>query len=139
MDITIRAACTGDIDSVLQLWKRSGAHPSTTDTAHDLRRVIDAPHAAVLIAVADDGTIVGSLIATFDGWRGNVYRMAVDSPMRRRGIARLLAAEGERFLHDAGAVRLSALVEGDQPVAQAFWESVGFEHYEGMRRYSKNI
>ena len=65
--------------------------------------------------------------------------MVVDSSVRRRGIARRLEAEGERFLRDAGAVRLSALVEGDQPIAQAFWESVGFQHYEGMLRYSKNV
>ena len=139
MGLTIREACTADIDAVLQLWKRAGAHPSATDTANDLGRVIDAHHAAVLIAVDADGTIVGSLIATFDGWRGNVYRMVVDSSVRRRGIARRLEAEGELFLRDAGAVRLSALVEGDHPIAQAFWESVGFQHYEGMLRYSKNV
>jgi ribosomal protein S18 acetylase RimI-like enzyme len=83
--------------------------------------------------------VVGSLLATFDSWRGNFYRMAVDPEWRRRGLARRLADTGEEWLRDAGAVRLSALVEGDRDVAQAFWESVGFEHYKGMRRYSKNL
>jgi ribosomal protein S18 acetylase RimI-like enzyme len=135
----IRHATKGDVDDLLELWRRAGAHPSATDTPHDLARVIDAPHAAVLVAVAEDGTLVGSVIAAFDGWRGNLYRMAVDPKERRLGLARRLNAEAEDWLRAAGARRLSALVEGDREIAQVFWEAMGFEHYEGMRRYSKNL
>ena len=136
---TIRHATKDDVDDVLELWRRAGAHPSATDTPHDLARVIDAPNAAVLVAVAEDGTLVGSVIAAFDGWRGNLYRMAVDPKERRLGLARRLNAEAGDWLRAAGARRLSALVEGDREIAQVFWEAVGFEHYEGMRRYSKNL
>ena len=135
----IRHATPADIDGLLALWTRAGAHPSATDTPEDLARVIAVPQAAVLVAVAGDGAIVGSVIATFDGWRGNVYRMAVDPALRRHGQATRLAAAAEEWMRAAGAVRLSALVEGDREVAQAFWESVGFEHYEGMRRYAKIV
>jgi ribosomal protein S18 acetylase RimI-like enzyme len=137
--LTIRHATKDDVDDLLALWERSGAHPSATDTPHDLRRVVDAPHAAVLVAVAGDGALAGSLIATFDGWRGNFYRMVVDPRMRRLGLARRLTTEGETWLRAAGAKRLTALVEGDREIAQVFWDSVGFERYEGMRRYSKNL
>jgi ribosomal protein S18 acetylase RimI-like enzyme len=136
---TIRHATKDDVDDLLELWRRAGAHPSATDTPHDLARVIDAPHAAVLVAVAEDGTLAGSVIAAFDGWRGNLYRMAVDPEERRLGLARSLNTEAEDWLRAAGARRLSALVEGDREIAQVFWEAVGFEHYEGMRRYSKNL
>lgn len=136
---TIRRAANADVDALLDLWQRAESHPSATDNPRDLSRVIDVPHAAVFVAVDDAGTIVGSIIATFDGWRGNVYRMAVDPTVRRVGLARRLAGEAEVWLRDAGAVRLSALVVGDSDVAQAFWEAVGFEHYVGMRRYSKNL
>jgi len=136
---TIRHATKDDVDDLLELWRRAGAHPSATDTPHDLARAIDAPHAAVLVAVAEDGTLVGSVIAAFDGWRGNLYRMAVDPEERRLGLARRLNTEAEDWLRATGARRLSALVEGDREIAQVFWEAVGFEHYEGMRRYSKNL
>jgi ribosomal protein S18 acetylase RimI-like enzyme len=136
---TIRYATKDDVDGLLALWRRSGASPSVTETPGDLRRVVDAPHAAVLVAVAGDGALVGSLIATFDGWRGNFYRMVVDPELRRLGLARRLTTDGENWLRAAGAKRLTALVEGDREIAQVFWEAVGFEHYEGMRRYSKNL
>ena len=136
---TIRHATKDDIDDILALWRRADAHPSATDTPHDLGRVIDAPHAAVFVAETGNGTLVGSVIATFDGWRGNLYRMAVDPKERRLGLARRLTMNAEDWLRGAGARRLSALVEGDREIAQRFWEAVGFEHYEGMRRYSKNL
>jgi ribosomal protein S18 acetylase RimI-like enzyme len=136
---TIRLATKDDVDDLLAFWKRSGASPSVTETPRDLWRVVDAPHAVVLVAVAGDGALVGSLIATFDGWRGNFYRMVVDPRMRRLGLARRLTTEGETWLRAAGAKRLTALVEGDREIAQVFWEAVGFSHYEGMRRYSKNL
>ena len=135
----IRRATRADVDDLLELWVRAGAHPSATDTPSAVTVLIDAPHATVFVAVADDGTLVGSLIATFDGWRGNFYRMAVDPNERRLGLARRLTSTGQDWLRAAGARRLSALVEGDNEIAQRFWEAVGFEHYEGMRRYSKTL
>ena len=136
---TVRHATKADVDDILELWRRADAHPSATDTPYDLGRVIDAPHAAVFVAEAGDGTLVGSVIATFDGWRGNLYRMAVDPKEQRLGLARRLSTEAEDWLRAAGARRLSALVEGDREIAQRFWDAVGFEHYEGMRRYSKDL
>jgi len=135
----VRHATSADVDGLLDLWRRAEAAPSPTDTARDLTRMIAAPHAVVLVAAVDDGTLVGSLIATFDGWRGHFYRLAVDPDERRRGLARRLVAEAEDWMRASGARRLSALVEGDREVAQAFWSAAGFEHYEGMRRYSKNV
>ncbi len=79
----------------------------------DLTRVVAVPHAVLFVAVDRRGAIVGSVIATFDGWRGNVYRMAVDPALRRGGLGRRLAGAAEDWLRNEGAVRLSALVEGD--------------------------
>ena len=136
---TIRRATNADVNALLDLWRRADAHPSPTDNAPAIGRMIDAPHAAVFVAVAADGVLVGSVFVTFDGWRGNFYRMAVDPTQRRQGLALRLAAAGEEWLRDAGAVRLSALVEGNSDGAHAFWDAAGFEHYLGMRRYSKNV
>jgi len=136
--VAIRHATAADVDAILDLWRRADAYPSVTDTPDDVARVVAAPHAAVFVAVRDTGEIAGSLIATFDGWRGNVYRMAVEPEARRRGVGLALAAEAERWLRAAGARRLTALVTGDDVRARAFWEAAGFELYAGMVRYAKN-
>ncbi len=134
----IRRASRTDVDALLDLWQRAESTPGVTDTPADLARVIEHDGAAVFVAI-DGGVIIGSVIATFDGWRGNLYRVAVDPAYRRRGLARALVEEAEQWLHDIGARRVSALVEGSRPVAQLFWSAAGFVPYEGMRRYTKSV
>ncbi len=136
--MNIRDATTSDVELLLDLWRRADAAPSVTDTVDDVTRVVAAPTATVLVAV-DGDTLIGSIIAAFDGWRGNFYRLAVDPARRRAGIARQLVDAAEARLRAAGVQRASALVEGHRPTAQAFWSAAGFDHHEGMRRYTKSL
>jgi ribosomal protein S18 acetylase RimI-like enzyme len=124
-NISIRDCRPLDVESILELWRQAEATPSVTDNAEDLRRAVAGGPAHVLVAEVE-GQIVGSIIGTFDGWRGNIYRMAVHPTHRRRGIARALVAEVEKRLAQQGAKRITALVEKDHPWATSFWQAVGY-------------
>lgn len=132
----IRECHREETETLLALWQAAGTSPSITDTIADIRRVIEST-AFVLVAEADQ-RIVGSLIATFDGWRGNMYRIAVHPDYRRRGIGQALVREGERCLTKQGAKRITALVEEKYPWAIAFWSSVGYEIEPGIVRFFRN-
>jgi ribosomal protein S18 acetylase RimI-like enzyme len=107
----IRPARGDELAAVLTLWQKSGVTPaSVTDSIDGLTRLIGEPGGIVLVTFID-GQIVGSVIGGWDGWRGNIYRLAVTPRYRRRGIARRLVAEISSALFAKGAVRLSALVE----------------------------
>src|SRR5262245_6720356 len=124
-DFTLRECRSEDVGVVLDLWRQADATPGVTDNDDDLRRAVAESRASVLVAQAE-GQIVGSVIGTFDGWRGNIYRMAVHPNYRRRGIARALVAEVEKRLARQGAKRITALVEKDHPWATSFWQAVGY-------------
>ena len=123
--LSIRACRLQDVEAVLELWRQADATPSVTDTAGDFQRAVDNGAANVLVAEVD-GRIVGSIIGTFDGWRGNIYRLAVHPAYRRQGVARALVAEVEAKLARQGAKRITALVEKEHPWAMSFWEAVGY-------------
>ena len=133
----IRECHPEEAEALLALWQAAGTSPSITDTIADVRGVIER-HASVLVAEVNE-RIVGSLIATFDGWRGNMYRIAVHPDYRRRGIGRALVTEGERRLAKLGAKRITALVEEKYPWATAFWLDVGYEIEPGIVRFFRNL
>jgi len=85
-----------------------------------------------------DGRVVGTLVAGFDGWRGQMYRLAVQPDARRVGIARSLVIDAEASLRQRGARRISALVLADE-IARAFWRAVGYDEDEDDRRFVKTF
>jgi ribosomal protein S18 acetylase RimI-like enzyme len=133
MRVTIRDCQMADVEAVLELWKQAEATVSVTDNADDLKRAIRTAAANVLVAETD-GRLVGSIISTFDGWRGNIYRLAVHPDYRRQGVARALLAEVHKKLVQQGAKRITALVEKDHPKAMGFWEAVGYRVDERIVR-----
>ena len=132
----IRECRPEEAEALLTLWQTAGTSPSITDTIADIRGAIEST-AFVLVAEVDR-RIVGSVIAAFDGWRGNMYRIAVHPDYRRRGIGQALVEEGERCLTTQGAKRITALVEEKYPWATAFWSSVGYEIEPGIIRFFRN-
>jgi ribosomal protein S18 acetylase RimI-like enzyme len=138
--IQIRPCRLEECPAVLALWERAGAVPSPTDTLEALQRLIRDSGDGFLVAV-QRGVVVGSVIGGWDGWRGNIYRLAVAPDSRRRGLARRLVREAQRALRTKGASRLSALVERHEAHAVAFWEALaddGWRRDERMLRYVRN-
>lgn len=86
-----------------------------------------------------EGTLVGTLIAAWDGWRGSFYRLAVHPEERRRGLARELLRRGEGRLRDRGAVRLNAIAVFEEVAAKGFWESHGYVWEAGQARFVRDV
>jgi ribosomal protein S18 acetylase RimI-like enzyme len=124
---------------VLDLWAqaRSG-HASTSDRLDDVERLVAESPAALLVAERE-GEIVGALIAAWDGWRGNMYRLAVHNGHRRQGIGLALTRAGEDYLRQCGARRITALVAFEDEVAGEFWEAAGYPRDREIGRRVRNL
>jgi ribosomal protein S18 acetylase RimI-like enzyme len=134
----IRTGLPDDVAAVLELWRRAGSSPSTTESVDDVRGLLGRDPEALLVDEVED-EIVGSLIVGWDGWRGTFYRLAVDPRLRRKGLATALVRAGEERLRDLGAHRLNALVETEEADAMAFWAAAGYELQTGRSRFVKNL
>jgi ribosomal protein S18 acetylase RimI-like enzyme len=135
--VEIRPARLDEVEAVRELWGGSrSAHAVTEDTPERVARAAEA--GAVLVALAD-GAVVGALVAGFDGWRGNMYRLAVADAWRRRGIARRLVEAGHERLRAVGAPRVTALVAFDDSAARSFWEAAGYAADPVMGRMVRDL
>jgi ribosomal protein S18 acetylase RimI-like enzyme len=136
---TIGPACTADVPVVLELWGLArSTHATTTDNPGDVQRLVVEQPGSLLIAKVES-TVVGALIAAWDGWRGNMYRLAVHPGHRREGIATQLVKAGENHLRALGAQRITALVGHDDATAAAFWTAAGYPLEAGMGRRVRNL
>jgi RimJ/RimL family protein N-acetyltransferase len=134
----VRACRVDELPDVLELWRQSRAQLGKTDDPAGLAALLERDPMALLVAELD-GRIVGSLIAAWDGWRGNMYRLNVHPHLRRQGIARRLVAAGEGHLTSRGARRISALVWREDHSAVAVWAAAGYEYDEGTGRFVKTF
>lgn len=136
----VRTGQLDDAPAVLELWSLARSeHAATQDRADEIERLISDTPSALFVAVADGGEIVGALVAGWDGWRGNMYRLAVHPAHRREGIARRLLDAGEGHLRRLGARRVTALVAHDDDVASAFWDAAGYPVDRLIGRRVRNL
>jgi len=134
----IRPVRENELSAVLRLWEEAEVTPpSASDSMEGLTRLTHQSNAILLVATVDS-RIVGSVVGGWDGWRGNIYRLAVAPDYRRRGIARELVKKVSVALFEKGADRLSALVEHEHRWATGFWDSLhdlGYVHDPKFVRY----
>lgn len=137
--ITVRRCRQTDVPAVLDLWAQARSeHASTPDRLDDVERLV-AESPAALLVTERNGEIVGALIAAWDGWRGNMYRLAVRDGHRREGIGLALTRAGEDYLRQCGVRRVTALVAFKDEVAGGFWESAGYPLDREIGRRVRNL
>jgi ribosomal protein S18 acetylase RimI-like enzyme len=136
---TIRCGQPDDAEPVVTLWHAvADALPSTTDEAPAVRELLARDPEALLVDEVGD-RIVATVIAGWDGWRGNLYRLVVDPAHRRTRVASDLVREAEHRLSARGWRRIAALVQIDEEHAVGFWTAVGYTADSRARRFVKHL
>jgi ribosomal protein S18 acetylase RimI-like enzyme len=139
VDTVIRQATAADVPQVLELWGTARSSAAVTpDTEEAVGTLIGQPGSVLLVAELDQH-IVGSLVVAWDGWRGNMYRLAVLPGLRRQGIARQLVEAGHDHLRSMGARRVTALVAHEEEEAVGLWLSAGYERDQNISRFVRNL
>jgi N-acetylglutamate synthase len=121
-----------DYDEVQAVWRRAGLTvrldgrdaPAAfaRQLAGGLQRVVGLRAGSELVAV---------VVLTHDGRKGWINRLAVDPRFQRRGLARRLIAESERWFTEVlGLETWAALIERDNQPSQALFEQLGYGRHD---------
>jgi ribosomal protein S18 acetylase RimI-like enzyme len=80
----------------------------------------------LLLVALESETVVGTVMAGYDGHRGWIYSVAVAPTHRRRGIGKSLMECAERALIERGCVKINLqIMEGNAAVTE-FYEKLGY-------------
>jgi ribosomal protein S18 acetylase RimI-like enzyme len=128
--LSIRCFEAGDTDVVVALWQE--AFPEYRDVTRPQRN----PHLSIankmttqpeLFFVAEvDGRVVGTVMSGYDGHRGWMYSLAVDTAYRRHGIGKRLVAHAEAALTARGCPKVNLQVLSLKEDIRAFYEALGY-------------
>lgn len=122
----VRSLRDSDVPRVLALQEESLAPPkSPVSRGDEIARKRERDPELLLVAELS-GRVVGTVMGGYDGRRAYIYRLAVASDCRRRGVGRLLVAELERRFRALGAVKINLLVYRENEPARKFWAELGY-------------
>ncbi len=121
-----------DYAEILALWAGAGlsVRPAGRDAPEAFARQLAGGQQRV-IGLRAGGKLVAVAVLTHDGRKGWINRLAVAPAYRRRGLARWLVAEGERwFTEDVELEIWAALIEGYNQGSQALFAALGFQRHD---------
>ena len=139
--LVIRPCRLEECATVLDMRKRAHPDSDTLESLDKLTQLAQA-HSDLFLVAENNDRIVGAVIGGWDGWDGQIHRLAVLPEYKRQGIGRALVQEVERLLLAKGARRISLLVNQKHREALDFWDSledIGYERDARMLRYMKNV
>lgn len=135
--IKIRCGQRQDLEALLEFWAEAGEnHGRPADSVLLVEALLSRDPGSLIVAESG-GSIVGTVIAGWDGWRAHLYRLAVAPSHRGRGIARLLMERAEARLRALGAIRFDAMVLTSNVTGAAAWEAMGYEPQYDWTRWVK--
>jgi len=115
-----------------------GVRLGRSDTPEEIQKKL-ARDSDLFLVAEEDGQIIGTVIGGYDGRRGLLYHLAVDAPLRGRGICSRLMEEIESRLRAKGCLRCYLMVVADNEGARRYYEKRGWENMHYVFTYGKNL
>lgn len=109
------------------LWWACGLVASYNDPIADFSFAKAGPSSDLLVALVEDGTIIGSTTVGHDGHRGWLYFVAAAPNARGLGVGWQMVDGAEAWLRQRCVVKVQLLVRKANNKVISFYERLGFE------------
>jgi ribosomal protein S18 acetylase RimI-like enzyme len=125
----IRPFAADDQAQVVALWEACELTRPWNDPATDIALKVD--HSPDLFLVAEeDGRVIGTVMAGYEGHRGWINYLAVDPGRQRGGLGRALMDAAEARLTELGCPKINLQIRTSNPAALGFYAAIGYRRDE---------
>ena len=112
-------------DAVIRLWHDCDLTRPQNDPSRDIaRKLADSPE--LFLVGLEDGRVVATVMAGYEGHRGWINYLAVAPDRRRRGYGRLIMAAVTEKLLARGCPKINLQVRDGNESALRFYEAIGY-------------
>ena len=138
MEYMIRPIEYCEYDDLINLWGRAGLtyRPNGRDSREAMQAEFHRPETRIY-GMYDGEKMIGAVLATSDGRRGWINRLAIDPDYRGKGLAGELIAEGESFLFGLGLKIIACLIEEENLPSISAFSKAGYIFGENILYFSK--
>jgi ribosomal protein S18 acetylase RimI-like enzyme len=137
--IQVRVLSLTDYERWMRVWEQAGLD-SVRPRGRDSRKAFSRQLASgthTMIGLEVGTNLVGVVLATQDGRKGWINRLAILPEHRCRGYATRLVTEAERALKEQGMTVIAALIEPENDASLALFRKLGYTEAAGMHYVSK--
>lgn len=116
----------GHFDGVDALWREAFPNDTIWNAAKTSIPEKLKIQPDLLLVALESGSVVGSIMAGYDGHRGWISRIAVGKSSQRQGIGEALIHEAEMRLAALGCVKINLQVVASNAAVLGFYQSLGY-------------
>ena len=134
---TIRTMTIEDYQGLHDLWMTIHGFGirSIDDSREGVERFLKRNPATSVVAVAQDGSIVGGILCGHDGRRGCLYHVCVQEDYRKHGIGKRMVTECMRRLQEEQISKVNLVAFKDNALGNFFWNEEGWTLREDLNTY----
>ena len=122
----IRPYETADFAGLDALWREAFPNDPPRNRAAQSVAAKLAMNDDLLFVAVDQGEVIGSIMAGYDGHRGWLYSVAVRQHAKRRGIGTALVETAETALRKLGCPKINLQVRSTNMAVIDFYKELGF-------------
>ena len=114
-----------DAGQVIELWLKCQLVVPSNNPRRDIERKLKVDRDLFLVGILN-GKVIASVMGGYEGHRGWINYLAVDSVHRRKGYGRRIMQEVERRIRAKGCPKINLQVRATNDGVIKFYQSLGY-------------
>lgn len=129
-----------DLPLLLELWQKSGLpfRPKGRDRINKIELELNNNFEA-LIGAFHETELIAFVLASHDGRKGWINRLAVHPDYRGKGLAKKMIAEAEKFLSAQEIEIFTCLIEDWNKNSLELFNNLGYKEHRDIIYFSKRM
>ena len=134
---TIRAMTIEDYRGLHDLWMTIHGFGirSIDDSKEGVERFLKRNPTSSVVAISEQGEVVGGILCGHDGRRGCLYHVCVREDFRRHGIGKEMVVFCMNALKAEQINKVSLIAFTQNDIGNAFWNCIGWTKREDLNYY----